>query len=334
MAVRAIERVACCRTRRGLISGALLLLMFPALSHALDYPTKVVTIIDPFPAGGAADQLARLIANGLAERLGKPVIVENRAGAGGEIGASIAARSAADGHTLLLGTSTLLLEQILRPNQRLDALRDFAPVALIAEGPLVLVASPTLGIRTVSELLTTAREHPGQLAYASFGSGTHSHLAGEMLKSAAHVDLLHVPYSGGGPALVAVLGGHVALAFVTAITAGDQIRAGKVVGLAVTGSRRLPSLPDVPTMAEAGVPDYELEMWSGILVPAKTPREVIARLGKEVVAVVQSVDFTRFMAGQGGFIVTGGPDVFNQRLQSDYASLSRLVKAVNLKVDE
>jgi len=177
--------------------------------------------------------------------------------------------------------------------------RDFAPVALIAEGPLVLVASPSLGINTVSELLTLARQHPGQLAYASFGAGTHGHLAGEMLKAATHVDLLHVPYKGGAPALAAVLGGHVALGFVTALTAGENIRAGKLIGLAVTGARRLPSLPDVPTMAEAGVPDYELEMWSAILAPAKTPPELIARLNTEIVAVIRSADFTRFMAEQG-----------------------------------
>ena len=333
MAVREDERVASCRTRRGFIACTLLVLC-PALGHAFDYPTKAVTIIVPFPAGGAADQQARLIANGLTERLGKPVIVENHAGAGGEIGASIAARSAADGHTLLLGSSTMLIEQILRPNQGFDAVRDFAPVALIAEGPLILVASPSLGIKSVSELLTLARQHPGQLAYASFGSGTHSHLAGEMLKAAAHVDLLHVPYKGGAPALLAVIGGQVAVGFVAALSARESIRAGKVATLAVTGSRRLPSLPDVPTMAEAGVAGYELELWSGILVPAKTPREVIARLSKEIVAVIQSADFTRFMAEQGGFIVTSGPDEVSRRVQADYASLSRLVKAVNLKADE
>ena len=333
MAGREVERVGSCATRRRFIASALLLL-FPVIAHAIDYPTKAVTIIVPFPAGGAADQQARLIANGLTERLGKPVIVENHAGAGGEIGASIAARSAADGYTLLLGSSTMLLEQILRPNLKFDAVRDFVPVALIAEGPLILVASPSLGIKAVSELLTLARQHPGQLTYASFGSGTHAHLAGEMLKAAAHVDLVHVPYKGGSPALVAVLGGHVAVAFITALTAGESIRAGKVVALAVTGSRRLPSLPGVPTMAEAGVSGYELEMWSGILVPAKTPLEVIARLSKEIFAVIQSEDFTRYMAEQGGFVVTSGPEAVSQRVQSDFASLSRKVKAINFKADE
>jgi tripartite-type tricarboxylate transporter receptor subunit TctC len=304
------------------------------LGRAADDPDRAVTIIVPFPAGGAADQQARLIAHGLTERLGKPVIVENRAGAGGEIGASIAARSAADGRTMLLGSSIMLLEQILRPQESIDAVRDFAPVALIAEGPLILIASPSLGVKTVPELLSLARQYPGQLAYASFGSGTHGHLAGEMFKAATHVDLLHVPYKGGAPALIAVLGGQVAVAFVTALTAGENIRAGKVVALAVTGSRRLPSLPEVPTMAEAGILGYQLELWSGILVPAKTPSEIIARLSKKIIAVIQSADFTRFMAEQGGFIITSGPDEVSQRVLSDYATLSRLVKAVHLRVDE
>ena len=334
MSNRNDNRFACCDKRWALICFAMLVLLCPAMAHAEEYPTRTITIIVPFPPAGAADQQARLIASGLSERLGKVVIVENHSGAGGEIGAGIAARSAADGYTLLLGSSTMLIEQILRPNQRTDAVRDFAPVALIAEGPLVLVASPSLGVKNVSGLIEMARRKPGQLAYASFGSGSQSHLAGEMLNAAAHVDLLHVPYKGGAPALLAVIGGQVGLAFVTALTAGENIRAGKLVGLAVTGSRRLPSLPDVPTMTEAGVPGDELELWSAILAPAKTPREIIARLNTEIVAVIRSADFTRFMAEQGGFVVTGRPDEVNQRIQSDFASLSRLVKAVDLKVDE
>jgi tripartite-type tricarboxylate transporter receptor subunit TctC len=334
MTIRIDNRFACSRKRRILACCAMLVSMFPAMAHADEYPTKTIAIIVPFPPGGAADQQARLIAHGLTERLGKPVIVENHAGASGEIGASVAARSVADGYTLLLGTSTMLIDQILRPTQRIDAVRDLAPVALIAEGPLVLVASPSLGINTVSELLTLARQHPGQLAYASFGAGTHGHLAGEMLKAAAHVDLLHVPYKGGAPALAALLGGHVGVAFVTALTAGEFIRAGKLTGLAVTGSRRLPSLPDVPTMAEAGVPGYELELWSAILAPAKTPPEIIARLNAEIVAVIRSVVFKRYMAEQGGFVVTSRPEEVSRRIQSDLTTLSRQVKAVNLKADE
>jgi len=334
MAIRNANRFAGSDKRGLLLSCAMLVLLCPGIAQSDEYPTRTIAIIVPFPPGGAADQQARLIASGLSDRLGKAVIVENHAGASGEIGASIAARSAADGYTLLLGASTMLIDQILLPHQRFDVVRDFAPVALIAEGPLVLVASPSLGIKTVSQLLTLARQHPGQLAYASFGAGTHGHLAGEMLKAATHVDLLHVPYKGGAPALAAVLGGHVAVGFVTALTAGGNIRAGKLTALAVTGARRLPSLPDVPTMAEAGVPGYELELWSAILAPANTPPELIARLNTEIVAVIRSADFTRFMAEQGGFIVTSRPEDVSRRIQADLAKLSRQVKAVDLKVDE
>ena len=309
-------------------------MLAPTAAYALDYPTKTITIIVPFSPGGAADTQARLIAKGLSERLSTPVVVENRPGAGGDIGAGIAARAAADGYTLLLTGSNLVLNGILHTNLGFDPVRDLAPVALVAEGPLVLVASPSLGVKNVSALLELARQKSGQLAYASFGSDTHSHLAGEMLKAAAHVDLLHVPYKGGAPALLAVVSGQVPLAFVTALTAQESIRAGTVIGLAVTGSRRLPSLRNVPTLEESSIPGIELEMWSAILAPAKTPREVIARLSREIVAVVRSAEFTRFMEDQGGSIITSGPDEVNRRMQSDYESLSRLVKAINLKVDE
>jgi tripartite-type tricarboxylate transporter receptor subunit TctC len=332
MAIR--EQVAYSSTRRRLIASASLLLLCPALARALDYPARTVTIIVPFPPGGSTDLQGRLIAKGLSERLGKPVIVENRAGAGGDVGSGIAARAAADGYTLLMAGSTLVMEQVLQANLGFDAEHDLVPVALIAEGPLILVASPSLGVKNVSELLTLARQHPGQLGYASFGSGSHSHFAGELLKASAGVDLLHVPYKGGAPALLAVMGGQVAAGIVTPLTAMESIRAGKVLALAVTGSRRLPSLPSVPTLAESGVSGFNLEMWSAIFVPANTPQEIIARLSKEVVAVVQSVEVARFIENQGAFIVTSGPDEVSRRIQSDFASLSRQVKAVNFKADE
>jgi len=334
MAIEVHDRAARCKKRRWLISSILISLLCFEVAYADDYPAGVVTIIVPFPPAGATDQLGRLIAKGLSERLGRPVIVENHAGAGGAIGASIAARAAADGHTLLMAGSTLVIEQVLGSKLGFNPERDLVPVALLAEGPLILVASPSLGIKSVSELLILARQHPGQLAYASVGSGSHTHLAGEMLKAEAHVDLLHVPYKGGAPALLAVIGGQVAVGIMSPLTAMENIRAGKVSALAVTGVRRLRVLPSVPTLAESGVPRFELEMWSAIFVPAKTPREIVARLSKEIVAVVQSAEVARTIEDQGAFIVTSGPDEVSRRIQSDFASTSRLVKAVNLKVDE
>jgi tripartite-type tricarboxylate transporter receptor subunit TctC len=334
MAIRDHDHAVRCNKRRGLLSGALLFLLCPALARAADFPARTVTIIAPVPTGGATDFLARLIAQALSERLGKPVVVENYAGAGGVIGTGIAARAKADGHTLFLGTSPLVMEQVLRANPGYDLERDFAPVALVAESPLVLVASPSLGIKTVSELLALARQHQGQLAYASFGSGTHSHLAGEMLKAVAKVDLLHVPYQGGSPALLAVIGGQVAAGFVTPLVAMGNIRAGKVAALAVTGSRRLPALPGVPTLAESGVSGIDLDLWAAFLVPAGTPREIIARLSKEIVAVLQSPGIVRSIEEQGAIVVARGPDEVSRRMRFDFVAYPLMVKAVNLKVDE
>jgi len=328
------DRVACGNKRRRLISCVMLLLLCPAVACAIDYPTKTVTIIVPWPPGASTDVVGRLIAKGLSERLGKPVIVENRSGAGGRIGAGVAARAAADGHTLLLTGSSLVMDRIVGTNVGFDPQRDFAPVALIAEMPLILVASPSLGVKNVSELLALARQKPGDLTYASWGPGTTSHLAAEMLKAAAHVDLLHVPYKGGTPALLDIIGGQVSLGFATPITAMANIRAGKVLALAVTGSKRLPALAKVPTLIESGVSGVDLAMWFAIVVPAKTPREIIARLSKVIVAVAQSAEFARSIEDQGGFVVASGPDEVSRRMQSDFASISGLVKAVNLRVDE
>jgi len=334
MAIEGRNRSAPYPGRRRFISSVLLSLLYPGVAFADDYSTGAVTIIVPFPPAGATDHLARLLASGLSERLGRPVVVENRPGAGGAIGAAVAARAAADGHTLLMGGSTLVIEQVLGSKLGFDPERDLAPVALLAKGPLILVASPSLGITTVAELLTLARQHPGQLAYASVGAGSHTHLAGEMLKAATGVDLMHVPYKGGAPALLAVMGSQVAVGIVTPLAAMENIRAGRVLALAVTGARRLPSLPNVPTFAESGVPGIELELWSAIFVPAKTPREIIARLSTEIIAVVQSAEVARTIEDQGAFVVTSGPDEVGLRVHSDFASTSRLVKAVNLKVDE
>jgi len=328
------DRVACCNKRRVLLSGASLFLLCPALACAAEYPTRAVKIIVPSSSGGAVDVEARLIAKGLSERLGQPVIVENRAGAGGEIGAGIVARAPADGYTLLLGSSNLVIEQILRKDLGFDAEHDLAPVALIAVGPLILIASPALGVKNVSDLVALARQKPGQLTYASFGSGTHAHLAGEMLNAAANVDLLHIPFKGGAPALLAVMGGQVAVGFVTPFTAIGSIRAGRVSALAVTASRRLPSLPGVPTMADCGLPGIDLELWSAMFAPAKTPREIIVRLSNEIIAVVKSDEVARTIENRGAFIVTTGPDEVSRRIRLEFAATSRLVKAVNLKVDE
>jgi tripartite-type tricarboxylate transporter receptor subunit TctC len=302
---------------------------------AADYPNRPITLIVPFSPGGSADILARIVAKGLTERLGKAVVVDNRPGAGGLIGTGIAARAIPDGHTLLFaGSTTLVVEPALRSNVGYDSQHDFASITVIAETPLVLVASPSLKVKNLSELLALARQKPGQLTYASFGIGSSAHLAGEMLKVLGQVDLLHVPYKGGAPALTDVVGGQVSTGFVTALAAMANIRAGRVDALAVASSKRLPALPNVPTIAESGVSGFGLETWTAVLAQTKTAREVIARWSKETVAVLRSPEVSRSIEDQGAIVVASGPGEVTRRMQSDIAAISRLLKSVNIKAED
>jgi tripartite-type tricarboxylate transporter receptor subunit TctC len=306
----------------------------PHTALSVDYPTKVVTIIVPFPPGGAGDIQARLIAKGLAERLGKPVIVDNRAGAGGALGTAIAARAQPDGHTLLFGAlGTLVIEPMLRSAIGYDPQRDFAPLTLIAEAPFVLVVPPSSPAKSVSELLSYARAHPG-LTYASPGPATAANLLGESFKALAQTEVVHVPYKGEAPAITDMLGGRISLMFVSTFSGMPHIRGGKLRPLAVTASRRLVGLPDVPTFAEVGFSGLDLQVWTGLLVPAKTPREIVARLHAEIVAVLQSTEFTRASGTLGGVPIPSSPQEFVERIRSDSASIGKLVKALNFRVEQ
>ena len=234
----------------------------------------------------------------------------------------------------LASTSTLVIEPILRTNVGFDPQRDFAPITVVAEMPLILVASQSLSVKSVPELLAAARRQPGRLTYASWGPGTLAHLDGELFKAATQADIVHVPYKGAGPALIDIIAGQVSIMFASPLAAMPNIRAGNLAALAVTGAKRLPVLPKVPTLAEAGVPGFELELWFAVVAPAKTPREVIARLNEEIVAVLKSPELTASVEDQGGFVVASDPGELSRRIQSDSASVTRLVKAINLKVEE
>jgi tripartite-type tricarboxylate transporter receptor subunit TctC len=325
-------RIGLCAS--ALIFGATLSLELGQASAA-DYPTKAVTIIVSFSPGGSTDAQARLIAKGLAERLGKPVVVENRPGAGGRIGASLAARATPDGHTLFLGTlSTLVIEPVLRTNVDYDPQRDFAPITLITEAPLLLVVSSSLPVGSIADLLAYARKPSVNLTYASWGPGTAGHLLGEMFKASTGIDATHIPYKGGAPALTDLLGGHVTMMFSTPLMSGPHIRSGKVRALAVTGSERLATLPQVPTFAETGLQRLEFQVWLALLAPAKTPEEIIARLRKEIATVVRSSEFTRSVANEGAVVIASSPQDLAKRIQSDALSIQRLVRETNLKVEE
>jgi tripartite-type tricarboxylate transporter receptor subunit TctC len=304
-------------------------------ASAADYPTRPITIVVAFPPGGGADTQARLVAKGLTQRLGKPVVIENRPGAGGTVATSAVSRAAPDGYTLLIGSSsTLVLEPLLRSNAGFDPRRSFAPITVTAEMPLVLTVSPALGVKNLSELLTLARHKPGQLTYASFGVGTTAHLAGEMLKTSAKVDLVHVPYKGGPEALMDLIGRQVSAAFTTTISAMGNIRAGNVVPLAVTGSKRLPALPNVPTLTESGVPGFNFEIWFAVLAPSRTPPEILSLLSKNIIGILRSPEVTRSIEEQGGLVIASEPGEVMQRLQSDIGSVSKLIKTANLRVYE
>jgi len=273
-------------SRRFLLPLAALLLS-PTLTMAQDFPSKPVTLVVPYPAGGSADILARTVGQKLAAQLGQPVVVENKGGAGTAIGARFVAEAKPDGYTLLLGTVS---SQAINPAMSkvgYDPVKDFVPVSALASIPFVLVAHPSAPYGSVAELLAAARQAPGSISYASAGPGTSNHLAGEMLASAAKLKLLHVPYRGSAPALADVLAGHVPLMFDLQTTSLPNIATHKLKPLAVTGSRRSPLLPDVPTVAESGLPGFEVSAWFGVFAPAKLPPPVLRQLSAAMAKVLE-----------------------------------------------
>jgi tripartite-type tricarboxylate transporter receptor subunit TctC len=301
---------------------------------ALDYPTRPVTIIVPFSAGGPLDAQARLVAKGLSQRLGKPVVVDNRPGAAGAIGTRLAARAAPDGHTVLFGALYLALEPVLRGSVGYDPQRDFAPVSLVSQSPFLLVVPAHSPVKSVGELLAYARQHGSKLTFSSPGLGTAPHLLGEMLKVSTDLDIVHVPYKGEAPAIIDMLGGQISMAFLTGFSGVPQVRSGKLRALGVTAAKRLEALVEVPTLAEAGVPGFELQVWFGALVPARTPQEIITRLHTAIAAVVKSAEFTRAVESIGGVVVAGSPQEFAQRIRADAASVAEFVEANDLEIEE
>jgi tripartite-type tricarboxylate transporter receptor subunit TctC len=260
----------------------------PAPAHAQDYPNRPITLVVPYAAGGGLDVLARTLAPRLSERLGKTVVIDNRTGAGTVIGANFVAKAAPDGYTLMLGTSTpFAINATLHRNLPYDPARDFAPVALIANAPFVLLVNPALPVRSVDELIAYAKEQPGKLSYGSAGPGSPQHLSMELFKGITGIKVQHVPYRGDNPALTDLIAGHIAMAFAEATPVGPLMRDGKVRGLGVTSMTRLPTMPDLPTVDEAGAPGFNLVSWQMIVAPAGTPKEIVARLHAEIKKVIE-----------------------------------------------
>ena len=308
----------------------------PALVRAADapnYPSKPVRVIAPSSPGSGVDIVSRLVAQKLGANLGQQVMVENRAGAGGNLGAEVAAKAAPDGYTLFMATPSHAINPALYRKLNYDSIRDFAPIGLVMTGQYVLVAHPSLPAKSVKELIALARARPGQLNYASAGNGNATHLAGELLKSLARIDIVHVAYKGSGPALVDLISGQVHFMFPNLVNSLPHIAAGRMRALAVTGAKRATAAPHIPTLIEAGVPGYTVMSWYGMLAPAGTPQAVVGRLNSELVKVLRSPDVKERLAGQGADPAGGTPEEFLAFLKDEIAKWGKVVKAANISAD-
>jgi len=311
---------------------AAFLLALTTVVAAQDYPAKPVRVIVPFPPGGVNDTVGRMIATHLSERLGKQFVVDNRSGAGGIVGTELVANAPKDGYTLLIVSLVNAVNPWLyRLNY--DPINSFAPIAFLATAPNVLVVHPELPVKSVQELVALAKEKPGDLQYASAGVGSFMHLGAELFKLTAGVDMLHVPFKGGGPAMIDVVGGHTKVAFATTITTTPFIRSGKLRALGVGGTTRSPVLPDVPTVAESGVPGYEVANWIGIVAPAGTPAAIVAKLHQEISAILDSPEVHQLFSAQGAEVVRMSSDEFGAFMVKELAKWERVVKEGRIKPD-
>jgi tripartite-type tricarboxylate transporter receptor subunit TctC len=296
------------------------------------FPNKPVTLVVPFPAGGALDIVARALAEEMRKHLGQTVVVDNRAGAGGTVGSAAVARAAPDGYTLLLGSvATHAIGPGVYRNLSYDALKDFAPITQVTASPLLLVSSATLNVKTAAELLASARAQPGKLNYASTGNGTAVHLAGAMLQAAARLDVVHVPYKGGPQAVSALITGESSFMVVNIELVLPQVQAGKARALAVTGPRRLASLPDVPTLGEAGISGVDASTWFGLFAPAGTPKDVVDRLQRDAATALRTLKES--FAKQGDEAIGSTPDEFAAHVRAEHAKWGKVIKDLGVKIE-
>lgn len=301
-----------------------------APAGAQQFPARPVRLVVPYPPGGANDNVVRLLAPKMTEQLGHNVVVDNRGGGNTIIGSELVAKAVPDGHTLLIIAAGHAINPSLYPKLPYDTARDFVPVALVGDGAYVLVANPSLGVSSVPELVAAAKAKPGQIAYASSSTGNLTHLAAEVFNAMAGTKMLHVPYKGGNPAMVDILGGRVAIFFSTVAVARPHLQSGKIKGLGVTTARRSAALPSVPTIAEAGLPGYEVSGWYGLVAPARTPRAVIARLHSVVQSATRQADIREKLLGLGVDVVESTPAEFGQRIVSELAKWEKIVKPLGI----
>ena len=315
------------------IFGVVLLLV-AATVGAQTYPNRPIRMIVPYAAGGASDVTGRIVAHRLGERLKQQLVVENRTGDGGGIGADVAAKAVPDGYTLLLASSSeiAMLPAVSR-KLPYDPVRDLAPIALIGDVPLLLVAHPSLGVQNVNELIALAKAKPGTINYGSAGIGAISHLAMVFFNAVTGTKMVHVPYKGSVPATADLVAGHLQVGTPTLSAALPFERSGQLKVLAVTSARRWPSLPNVPTLAESGLPEYEVVLWTGMMAPAGTPPDIVALLYREIAQVLTLPDIKEALAKQGAEINSAGPDQFAAIIRADLAKWNRVVRDADIKLD-
>jgi len=313
---------------------ALLLASFAAgVSAQSSYPQKPVRIIVGYTPGGATDIVARILAGKLQEAFGQPVIVENKPGAGSNIGSEYVAKSAPDGYTLLVGSIANATNMVAYKNLGYDTLRDLAPISQLMSAPSVLAVHPSFPAKNLQELIALAKRDPGKYAFASTGSGGSPHLAGELLKLRAGIDLIHVPYKGAAPAMSDLLGGQVQMAFQTALSAVPHLQSGQLRAIAVAANKRLAQLPNVPTMAEAGLTEVEVSSWNGLFAPAKTPPDIIARLHAETVKALANPEVREKLLAQGAEPVGSSPEEFRAYIRAEIEKWGKVVRASGLRID-
>lgn len=313
---------------------AALALACSSFTQAQDYPNKPVKLIVPFPPGGGTDILARPIAQKLSEKWGQPVIVENRGGAGGNIGTKAAAEAAPDGYTLIFGVlGTHAVNQSLYANPGFDSTIDFAAITMVANTPNILVVHPSVPAKTMAELIAYAKANPSKLNYASPGNGSPSHLATEIFKSMAGIQITHVPYKGSGPAMADMLGGQTQVWIANAPVVLQHIESGKLRALATTSAKRPAVAAGIPTIAEAGLAGYEADTWYGVFAPAKTPQPILEQLNKDIVAVLNLPDIRQKFANEGAEIVADSSASFTQKLRADVAKWKKVIADLNLRAE-
>jgi tripartite-type tricarboxylate transporter receptor subunit TctC len=317
-----------------LLALPLAILVGPTPAHAQAFPNKPVRLVVPFPPGGPLDTVGRALAQKLTEAWGQSVIVDNRPGAGGNIGADLVAKAAPDGYTVVMGAlSTHAVNPSLYAKMPYDAVKDFAPITLVAITPNVLVVNPSLPVNSVRELIAYAKANPGKLAFGSGSNGSAGHLAGELFKADTGTDLLHVPFKGAAPAMQALLSGDIQMMFDNLASASAQVKAGKLKALAVTTARRSPLAPDLPTMAESGVPGFDISTWFGLLAPAGTPPEIVGRWNAEVGRILRTPEMRERLTAMGAEPAPDTPAEFAQFIASEAAKYARIVKVSGAKPD-